>query len=279
VGERALLSEATRTQSKTLDGNRRPARPPRHHPPKKQEMVISQLSIKSQGSDPTSLSDVMSTDQDDKWPVEVFRYSHGRGWELFQQAASSDDGQKVTATPRRGCVEVRKLRLRIHVLQSALPTSAPKEMLSNFSETKTERRKYIHTTSMVRRRDTILLSKGDFGAVVLKFESITACVAFVDHMVELNQGFVFNQNEEKNAQRMDSENDIIVEKNNDASNSNADAVRETNNAIQSHLIALLHDDDFLGFVDRVENSLSSDDDCMKMLQALAYPRANRDWPA
>ena len=132
---------------------------------------------------------------------------------------------------------------------------------------------------MVRRRDTILLSKGDFGAVVLKFESITACVAFVDHMVELNQGFVFNQNEEKNAQRMDSENDIIVEKNNDASNSNADAVRETNNAIQSHLIALLHDDDFLGFVDRVENSLSSDDDCMKMLQALAYPRANRDWPA
>ena len=151
--------------------------------------------------------------QKDKWPVEVFRYSHSRGWELFQQglsttaAASSDKGvgppqsqpqsaqrrhnpeERIMATPRRGCVEVRKLRLRIHVLNN-----------SSSSSNSRAKDKQSHTTTMVRRRDTILLSKGDFGAVVLKFDNVSSCMAFVDRMVELNQDQVFNQNEEKKVQ-------------------------------------------------------------------------------
>ncbi len=226
----------------------------------------------------------MSTDHDDKWPVEVFRYSHGRGWELFQQALSPDsDGQKITAAPRRGCVEVRELRLRIHVLQSAMPTTSTstKELLSTPPETtNAAERKHIQTTSMVRRRDTILLSKGDFGAVVLKFVNIAACVAFVDRMVELNQGFAFSH-QEKNIQETDSEDHVMVHTGREIKPGDSDnnAGGDRSNAIRSYLAALLHDEDFLGFVDRMEDTLASDDDCLKMLQALAYPRSDRHWPA
>jgi hypothetical protein len=199
------------------------------------------------------------------------------------------------ATPRRGCVEVRKLRLRIHVLNSSSSSSKDKQS---------------HTTTMVRRRDTILLSKGDFGAVVLKFDNVSSCMAFVDRMVELNQDHVFNQNEEKRVQvrqlqrksslvgtsfggsgtycaggqshirtGMDMDADLHTGDANRYADADlcADADTNSESAIQSHMMNLLHDDDFLGFVDRVESSLASNQDCRNVLQALAYPRADREW--
>ena len=57
----------------------------------------------------------------------------------------------------------------------------------------------------------------------------------------------------------------------------ADADTNSESAIQSHMMNLLHDDDFLGFVDRVESSLASNQDCRNVFQALAYPRADREW--
>ena len=202
------------------------------------------------------------------------------------------------ATPRRGCVEVRKLRLRIHVLNN-----------SSSSSNSSAKDKQSHTTTMVRRRDTILLSKGDFGAVVLKFDNVSSCMAFVDRMVELNQDQVFNQNEEKKVQVRQLQRssslvgtsfggsgtyggglshartgmDMDVDPPTDAdvypdADECADADTNSEAAIQSHMMNLLHDDDFLGFVDRVEASLASNQDCKNMLQALAYPRADREWP-
>jgi hypothetical protein len=43
------------------------------------------------------------------------------------------------------------------------------------------------------------------------------------------------------------------------------------------MMKFLHEDHFLGFVDRVETSLSSNHDCSNMLQALAYQRTDREW--
>jgi hypothetical protein len=34
------------------------------------------------------------------------------------------------------------------------------------------------------------------------------------------------------------------------------------------MIHLIHDDDFMSFVNRVENTLSSDPSCLKMMEAL-----------
>ncbi len=41
----------------------------------------------------------------------------------------------------------------------------------------------------------------------------------------------------------------------------ADADTNSESAIQSHMMKFLHEDHFLGFVDRVETSLSSNHDC------------------
>ena len=199
----------------------------------------------------------MSTRKDDKWPVEVFRYSHEKGWELFQQA-SSDDDEKVTASPRRGCIEVRKLRLRVHILQSQQASNPPNES-KHAPRIIAQRRKIADNTSVARRRDTILLSRGDFGAVILKFESVAACISFVDRVINLNHDLSCNRDEE------------IV--------SNVDSNDARGNTIQSHMMALLHSDDFQGFVDRIENMLSSNDDCTRMMHALAYPRVAREWLA
>ena len=208
----------------------------------------------------------MSKDQDDKWPVEVFRYSHGKGWELFQQAHSCSE--KVTATPRRNCVEVRTLRLRIHILQQ--PESKNAQSLHSENEQKNR----SHTASVIRRRDTLLLSKGDldFGAVVLKFQSIADCVAFTDRLTELNHGHCYEANKDKSDQRPPRDVDMQERKVDDEKCGVHSDVEddEGNFTIQSHLITLLHDRDFLGFVDRLEDCLTSNGNCVKMLQAHEY---------
>jgi hypothetical protein len=199
----------------------------------------------------------MSKYQDDQWPVQVFRYSHEKGWELFQQASTCKE--KITAAPRRNCVEIRQLRLRVHILR-------PPERPNGQQE---ERRKSSHAASVIRRRDTILLSKGDFGAVVLKFGSIADCVAFTDRLTELNREEAYVMNQDKNLQRSRLDMDSILDKYR-SSQGHKDKDVEDIGAIQSHLITLLHDKDFISFVDRVEDCLRKNEDCVKMLQAHEY---------
>ena len=204
----------------------------------------------------------MSKDHDDKWPVEVFRYSHGKGWELFQQARSCTE--KVTAAPRRNCVEVRTLRLRIHILQQ--PDCTINSLPLRDENDKTKR---SHTASVVRRKDTLLLSKGDldFGAVVLKFQSIADCVAFTDRLTEINQGHSYETTKDKLEQRPMRH---IEMKSGNGNDETSGVKNDEDQGIQSHLITLLHDKDFLGFVDRLEDCLTSNSDCIKMLQAHEY---------
>jgi hypothetical protein len=202
----------------------------------------------------------MSKMKDHQWPVQVFRYSHEKGWELFQQAASSGTADKLTAAPRRNCVEIKQLRLRIHILRPPVKANEQQDH---------QRKKSNHTASVIRRRDTLLLSKGDLGAVVLKFESIAECIAFTDRLVELNRDEAYAMNEDKSLQRSTFDMESVLDRYRNQSQDRNEAEAE-DTAIQSHLIALLHDRDFLGFVDRVEECLKKNDDCIKMLKAHEY---------
>lgn len=197
--------------------------------------------------------------KDDQWPVQVFRYSHEKGWELFQQAASSGNN-KLTAAPRRNCVEIKQLRLRIHILRPPAKANGQQD----------QPKKSNHTASVVRRRDTLLLSKGDFGALVLKFESVADCIAFTDRLVELNREEAYVMNQDKQVQRSSFDMESVLDQYRSQSQDSYEGEDEDTTTIQSHLIALLHDRDFLGFVDRVEECLKTNDDCIKMLKAHEY---------
>mmetsp|Transcript_15297 Transcript_15297/g.22420 ORF Transcript_15297/g.22420 Transcript_15297/m.22420 type:complete len:310 (-) Transcript_15297:168-1097(-) len=302
-----------------------------------------------------SMSTLKDKHQQDRWPVEVFRYSDGKGWELYQQAythtspspsssaaaeaaantGEEDDDDPITVAPRRGCVEVRKLRLRIHIFTAAAgrqtgqsqsqnknhPSSKKRtssqaldESHNDQSQPRSQQQMEVHTT-VVRRKDTILLSKGGFGAIVFQFKSTADCISFSDRLVELNAEYCLNSNSNSNSscdydaahskkRKMMMLRGNHHPKDKDHSLDHANRTpsasctktningppqeqqqqqqqqqhhrqqhgEENSFAIQSYMVHLLHDRDFLGFVDRVEESLSSNADCMKMLQALEYPR-------
>lgn len=76
----------------------------------------------------------MRSNHQEEWPVHVFRRTNIRGWERYiysppnpnhngnstskHNPNDNDDPNTVMVTPRKGCVEVRQLRLRIHLFQS-----------------------------------------------------------------------------------------------------------------------------------------------------------------
>ena len=107
----------------------------------------------------------MDSSTKDCWPVDVNRYSRDKGYELYQVGKGTDENntteEPITAAPRRGCVEVRKLRLRINLF--------PKSEDRTKDERKLPRDEVC--TTVVRRRDCLLLHKGDIGAIIFQFKS------------------------------------------------------------------------------------------------------------
>jgi hypothetical protein len=57
------------------------------------------------------------------------------------------------------------------------------------------------------------------------------------------------------------------------SESTAAVTGEGSDDIRSYIVRLLHDQDFVKFVNKIEKSLSTPD-CYQMLKALEYPRPN-----
>ena len=254
----------------------------------------------------------------DAWPVVVFRFSESQGWELYQEAVpileevvnqQTKTVPQVTpnrgsslhqsmehptrhhpketipmmAAPRVGSIEVKKLRLRVHLFTP--PSQKGHDNWDN-----------VHTT-IVRRRDMVLLSpRTGLGAVVLKFKSITECEAFTDRLLELNAENVRlhekSKKEEQSRKRrrlkgIDDEfhrgKDKLHEESEttegkECESGDAEKIEGINEQserkalIQSYLIRLLHDKDFLDFVDGVEENLLSTSDCTEILDALEYPR-------
>ena len=82
--------------------------------------------------------------------------------------------QPVCAVPRRGCVEVRALRLRIRLFAEDDP--------NNGGENSSK-----ENTLVIRRSSRVLLSsRRNLGAVVLKFRSVSMAMDFCSRLMELN---------------------------------------------------------------------------------------------
>ena len=162
----------------------------------------------------------------DHYPATVYRYTKTRGWERYRastpqfarrrllaaagqrrQGGVSVSGehevqpssQTVCAVPRRGCVEVRALRLRIRLFAEEDPNDDGGENgnSGNHPGGSTASDEGIasggggggsrENTLVIRRSSRVLLSsRRNLGAIVLKFRSVGMAVDFCSRLMELN---------------------------------------------------------------------------------------------
>ena len=164
----------------------------------------------------------------DHYPATVYRYTKTRGWERYRAStlqfarrrllaaagqrrkggvSVSVSGeqevqpasQTVCAVPRRGCVEVRALRLRIRLFAEEDPNDDGGENgnSGNHPGGSTASDEGIasggggggsrENTLVIRRSSRVLLSsRRNLGAIVLKFRSVGMAVDFCSRLMELN---------------------------------------------------------------------------------------------
>merc|ERR1719253_909277 len=108
-------------------------------------MVSSPASPSRGTTTPAPLSHYNGQGVRERWPVLVYRLQSHRGWEIYSDpdreasaSASADRDrecgananarapppagvEELTAAPRRGCIEVRKMRLRIQLFAQHTP--------------------------------------------------------------------------------------------------------------------------------------------------------------
>ena len=160
----------------------------------------------------------------DHYPATVYRYTKTRGWERYRASTpqfarrrllaaaghrqggvsgehEAQSSKAVCAVPRRGCVEVRALRLRIRLFAEEDPnddggengnssgsgsgnhhggSAASDEGIASGGSGR-------ENTLVIRRSSRVLLSsRRNLGAIVLKFRSVSMAVDFCSRLVELN---------------------------------------------------------------------------------------------
>jgi hypothetical protein len=198
------------------------------------------------------------------WPVLIYRLQSHRGWEVCADAAvmpppsssttnsknklaskisnsstaatSSGVEEELTAAPREGCIEVRKLRLRIRLFQQHLPWDAVRQHQSpappaasgrsnngcderntNYNngsnndsrQTTTQLQQYRGNNDtpgldgwndnalVVRRRNTLLITtRRGRGAIMFRFLSTRDCIDFCDQLVYLNRHLLFRNDDD-----------------------------------------------------------------------------------
>ncbi|KAL7473443.1 hypothetical protein ACHAXS_013884 [Conticribra weissflogii] len=185
----------------------------------------------------------------ERWPVIVYRLK-ARGWEVYADpdleavtatASASDSSKKnnahqtksttveeLTAAPRAGCIEVRKMRLRIRLFEQNAPWN-PNQRRQQGGESqgrrgddddvgltaentekcvggighgqKTENIDFDsdipgsdgwnNNALVVRRQNTLLIStRRGMGAIVFQFKYNQDCIEFCDRLVYLNKDYL-----------------------------------------------------------------------------------------
>lgn len=210
----------------------------------------------------------------DEWHVEVYRKTLGRGWE---KAMVPESAGKVMATPCVGGVEIRKFRVRIRVF----PKKDEKERRASVQN---------GIARAVRRKGTIYFpTRRGNGSIVLKFQDVTDSIAFFDKLAELNipdlSSISVNSDEESKGKEIefhqqkkatkrerlnDTEEDNVEDRNAYldllAHKDEATTKRRKTEAML-YIVRLMHDEDFIRFVDQIEENLNSSDDGVKFLRA------------
>ena len=207
-----------------------------------------------------------------EWPVEVFRKTLGRDWEKAHVGQS--DGQ-VMATPCDGGVEIRTFRVRIRAF--------PK---------KDERNKSNGIARAVRRKNTIYFpTRRGNGSIVLKFKDLTDSITFFDKLAEINLPnhvtMPASRNEDKTGSNVGSPRmkERANKEREDDTNADDVTMKDRNSLLDllaykdetiskrrksdtmSYIARLLHDEDFLLFVNQIEDSLNSTQDGQQILRA------------
>mmetsp|Transcript_18451 Transcript_18451/g.35162 ORF Transcript_18451/g.35162 Transcript_18451/m.35162 type:complete len:315 (+) Transcript_18451:127-1071(+) len=184
----------------------------------------------------------------ERWPVLVYRLK-SKGWEVYADpdleaaaatTSASDSSKKnnanqtktaaaeeLTAAPRTGCIEVRKMRLRIRLFEQNVPWNPnPRRQQAGESQDrrgnsddvgpspenteksagsinhrhKAENNDYDpeipgsdgwnNNALVVRRQNTLLIStRRGMGAIVFQFKSNQDCIEFCDRLVYLNKDY------------------------------------------------------------------------------------------
>jgi hypothetical protein len=115
--------------------------------------------------------------------------------------------EELTAAPREGCIEVRKMRMRVRLFEQHTPsgvagTQDDGATLAEGGEVDVNARGdadvpgpdgWNNNAMVVRRLNTLLVStRRGMGAIIFKFKSNQDCIEFCDRLVYLNRDYFKN---------------------------------------------------------------------------------------
>ena len=191
-----------------------------------------------------------------EWLVELFRHTESEGWQK-QMPRGSTGSPLLGISPRRDCIVIPALRQKFTLSGSdANPSAAGggrgggrrrdggEEEPSSNSVASQDR------SFVIRRGDSILLvSRRRTRAMVLKFQTLHDCQEFSDRFVELNPP-------------------IVAPASSAREQHHGVAHEQEQQDIVSYIVRLLHSQDFLQFVHKLETLVTSTTDGAKILEAL-----------
>ena len=117
-----------------------------------------------------------------------------------QQARFSTE-EELTVAPRKGSIEVRKMRLRVKLFEQGQVGDITKVGDNNatqntIAESENNDQDFVgsdgwnNNALVVRRKDSVLVStRRGMGALVFRFKSVKHCLEFCDRLVLLNQDY------------------------------------------------------------------------------------------
>ena len=174
------------------------------------------------------------------------------------------DSGVLTVAPRKGAIEIRKLRLRIRLFRYPCDNNGEENGDGDGVALETPSELCQPRTTVVRRGDAVLLSasKGLGGAVVLLFRCVLECTTFCDRLVALSTS---PQNVERKRTRDGKKVSTPSDKN-----------KLDSKDVVSYAVRLIHDEDFMNFVNEVDTSLALDEGSKEIYESLGMPRVPKE---
>lgn len=207
------------------------------------------------------------------------------------------DQQLISVTPKNGCIEMKQLRLRIPLSSATTSKSSSSGGIGNDNAAlAATASSVVPSVTVTRRMDTILLTTTRGGCIVLKFTSLESCLSFWDELVLLNRTVDGNAETDdgddnddhsnnpskhlldlasRKKQRYDRESASRTASNGSTGKYSSDYKYEE---FRSMLIRLLHEEDFMDFVNELDDCLTSNADGATMLRNAAASLLAKDQP-
>lgn len=185
-----------------------------------------------------SLSQVDHAEKE--WPVHLFRKT-AKGWEKMQPKNKRNQLVVIKAKPREGCIVILRLRIRVSLASR-----------KGSQEEEDESRSVV-----IRRRSSIFISSNQgLKALVLKFRSEQDCIEFADRFIALNP-----------PKALSTEGDTAAESGDGNLTRHVDS-NDQSQEVLFYIARLLHDQDFVDYVNNLESCLTSSVDGAKILEVL-----------